>query len=64
MLKKYQREITGLSPQDSFLVMDRNRDAFDYAIHFHPELELNFILNGKGMQRTVGFSIEEIYEFT
>lgn len=63
MLKKYQREITALSPQDSFLVMDRNRDTFDYPIHFHPELELNFILDGKGMQRTVGFSIEEIDDY-
>ena len=52
-----------MSPQDSFLVMDRNRDTFDYPIHFHPELELNFILDGKGMQRTVGFSIEEIEDF-
>ncbi|WP_350287088.1 AraC family transcriptional regulator [uncultured Croceitalea sp.] len=60
MLKKYQREITALSPQDSFLVIDRFRDTFDYPVHFHPELELNFILDGKGMQRTVGFSIEEI----
>lgn len=60
MLTKYQREITALSPQDSFLVIDRFRDTFDYPIHFHPELELNFILNGKGMQRTVGFNIEEI----
>ncbi len=60
MLKTYQREITALSPQDSFLVMDRFRDTFDYPIHFHPELELNYIHNGRGMQRTVGFSIEEI----
>ncbi|NQZ42905.1 MAG: helix-turn-helix transcriptional regulator [Flavobacteriaceae bacterium] len=63
MLKKYQREITALSPQDSFLVMDRFRDTFDYPVHFHPELELNFILDGRGMQRTVGFSIEEIDDY-
>ena len=60
MLKSYQREITRLTPQDSFLVMDRFRETFDYPIHFHPELELNFILDGQGMQRFVGFSIEEI----
>ena len=63
MLKKYQREITALSPQDSFLVIDRYRDTFDYPVHFHPELELNFILNGRGMQRTVGFNIEEIDDY-
>ncbi|WP_420602764.1 AraC family transcriptional regulator [Flagellimonas sp.] len=58
--KKHKREITSLSAQDSFLVMDRERDSFDYPVHFHPELELNFIENGKGMKRTVGYNIEEI----
>lgn len=57
---KYQREITSLSDQDSFLVMNRVRDAFDYPIHFHPEMELNFIVNGKGMRRNVGYSSDEI----
>lgn len=59
----YQREITALSSQDSFLVMNRVRDRFDYPIHFHPEMELNFIANGKGMQRTVGFSTEVIDDY-
>jgi len=61
--KNYQREITSLSPQDSFLVMNRIRDRFDYPIHFHPEIELNFIANGKGMMRTVGDSTEHIDDF-
>jgi AraC-like DNA-binding protein len=43
--------------------MNRVRDAFDYPIHFHPEMELNFIANGKGMRRTVGYSTEEIDDF-
>lgn len=60
---RYQREITSLSDQDSFLVMNRVRDTFDYPIHFHPEMELNFIANGKGMRRTVGYSSEEIDDF-
>ena len=62
-LKKYQREITSLSPQDCFLVMNRIRDSFDYPVHFHPEMELNFIQNGKGMKRTVGESTEEIDDY-
>lgn len=60
---KYQREITSLSDQDSFLVMNRVRDTFDYPIHFHPEMELNYIENGKGMRRTIGYSSEEIDDF-
>lgn len=60
ILKKIHREITPLSPQDSFLVFDRKKSTFDYPIHFHPEFELNFISGGKGVRRVVGDSMEEI----
>lgn len=60
ILNKVHREITPLSPEDSFLVFDRVKDGFDFPIHFHPEYELNFISNGKGVNRVVGDSIEEI----
>lgn len=59
-LKKIHREITPLSSQDSFMVFDRTKDFFDFPVHFHPELELNFILNGQGVRRIVGDSLEEI----
>jgi len=62
MQKNTHREITPLSPEDSFLVFDRIKDDFDFPIHFHPEFELNFILNGKGVRRVVGDNIEEINE--
>ncbi|MFC6861477.1 AraC family transcriptional regulator [Zunongwangia atlantica] len=54
------REITPLAPEDSFLVFDRIKDQFDFPIHFHPEYELNFIANGKGVRRVVGDSMEVI----
>ena len=54
------REITPLAPDDSFLVFDRIKQDFDFPIHFHPEYELNFIFNGKGVRRIVGDSMEEI----
>lgn len=57
---KIQREITPLSPEDSFLVFDRVKDDFDFPVHFHPEYELNFISNAKGVKRIVGDSSEEI----
>ncbi|MDT0643746.1 AraC family transcriptional regulator [Zunongwangia sp. F363] len=60
MYKDIHREITQLSPEDSFLVFDRVKDDFDFPIHFHPEYELNFIANGKGVRRIVGDSMEEI----
>jgi len=58
----FHREITPLAPEDSFLVFDRVKDDFDFPVHFHPEFELNFILNGKGVRRVVGDSMEEISE--
>lgn len=58
--KNFHREIISLSSQDSFLVFDRVKDTFDYPVHYHPEFEINFILNGKGVKRVVGDNIEEI----
>lgn len=59
-LNKFYREIPPLSKGDSFLVFDRMKDNFDFPIHFHPEYEINFIANGKGVKRIVGDHIEEI----
>ncbi len=53
------REITPISSQDCYLVFDRVKDDFDFPIHFHPEFELNFIDNCKGVKRFVGDSVEE-----
>ncbi|WP_029036254.1 AraC family transcriptional regulator [Salinimicrobium xinjiangense] len=60
MTPQVHREITPLSPEDSFLVFDRVKDDFDFPMHFHPEFELNFILNGKGVRRVIGDSMENI----
>jgi len=60
ILKKIHREITPLTNLDCFLVFDRTKDFFDFPVHFHPEIELNFVSNGKGVRRIVGDSIEEI----
>lgn len=58
----FYREIPPLSSEDSFLVFDRVKDNFDFPVHYHPEFEINFILNGKGVKRVVGDNIEEIDE--
>lgn len=59
-ISKLYREITPLSKEDSFLVFDRVKDNFDFPIHYHPEFEINFIKNGKGVKRIIGDHIEEI----
>lgn len=60
MIDHIYREITQLTPEDSFLIYDRTKDDFDFPIHFHPEYEINFVKNGAGVRRTVGDHMEEI----
>lgn len=60
MKDNIHREITELTPEDSFLVYDRVKDDFDFPIHFHPEYELNYIQNGTGVRRIIGDHMEEI----
>lgn len=62
MLKKENllREVLTIGPDDTFLVFERIKDDFDYPVHYHPEYEINFIYNGKGVRRVVGTNMEEI----
>lgn len=53
-LAEIQREITPLTPGDCLLVFDRLKSKFDFPVHFHPEYELNFILNAANAERVVG----------
>ena len=53
-------EITPLSAEDCFVIINRTKTKFTYPVHLHPEYELNFIENAKGDTRIVGDSIEEI----
>jgi len=54
------REITPLSNEDCFVIIDRTKTSFTYPIHVHPDYELNFVENAKGSKRIVGDSSEEI----
>ncbi|WP_299627721.1 AraC family transcriptional regulator [uncultured Tenacibaculum sp.] len=63
MNKNIHREITQLSPSDSFLVYYRVKDDFDFPLHFHPEYELNFIHKGSGVRRVIGDHIGEISDY-
>lgn len=57
------REIISITPQDTFLVFERTKQFFDYPLHYHPEYELNFIKNGKGVRRVVGNHMEIIEDY-
>ena len=54
------REVTPLTVEDCFVIMNRHKQEFSYPVHLHPEFELNFIENAKGARRVVGDSVEEI----
>lgn len=54
------REITPLTNSDCFTLFSRVKSEFDFPLHCHEEIELNFIINAKGSKRVVGDHIGEI----
>ena len=54
------REITPLTSSDCFTNFSRTKTEFDFPVHSHEELELNFIQNAKNAKRLVGDHIAEI----
>lgn len=53
-------EIPPLSSSDCFYIVERRKHEFNYPIHRHKELEINFVEGGAGAQRVVGDSVETI----
>jgi AraC-like DNA-binding protein len=54
------REITPLTQSDCFTSFYRTKSDFDFPLHYHEEVELNFIKNAKGAKRIIGDHVEEI----
>lgn len=59
-MSKIITEITPLSEKDCFYLIDRYKRSFDYPIHSHAEIELNFVSGCTGCRRVVGDSIETL----
>lgn len=59
-MPKIITEITPLSQQDCFYLVDRYKHEFNYPVHRHNEIELNLVCNASGCQRIVGDSVENI----
>lgn len=60
MQVEIMREITPLTSSDCFTLFSRVKSDFDFPLHCHEELELNFIMNAKGAKRVIGDHIAEI----
>ena len=54
------REITPLTQNDCFTIFHRNKEEFNFPLHYHDEFELNFIANAAGTKRVVGDHVEVI----
>jgi len=54
------REITPLTQSDCFTYFYRAKSEFDFPLHYHDEVELNFIKNARGAKRIIGDHVEEI----
>ncbi|WP_300433967.1 AraC family transcriptional regulator [Christiangramia sp.] len=55
--EKVLRELVPISEDDFFIVLNHHNAKFDFPLHYHPELEINLVLNTSG-KRIVGDSIE------
>ena len=60
-MKRIVREVTSLTDEDFFIVLNHFNAKFDFPIHYHPEYELNLVLNTEG-KRIIGDSIKEYKE--
>jgi AraC-like DNA-binding protein len=60
MAQTILREITPLTQSDCFTLFSRTKTHFDFPLHYHDEIELNFIRNAKGAKRVVGDHIDVI----
>lgn len=52
------REITPLTNDDFFVVLNNKNAKFDFPVHYHPEYELNLVIDAEG-KRIVGDSIKD-----
>lgn len=53
-----QCEVTPLTDEDLFVLLNNPKAQFDYPIHFHSDYELNLVMNTSG-KRIIGDSIED-----
>jgi len=56
-MKDAQKEITPISAEDLFIVLNHPNAKFDYPVHYHSDFEINLVINDRG-KRIIGDSVE------
>ena len=56
-MTKFQQEIVPIAKDDLFIILNHPNAKFDYPVHYHPEYEINLVMNCQGT-RVVGDSEE------
>ena len=57
-MNEFQQEIVPIHKEDLFIILNHPNAKFDYPVHYHPEYEINLVMNCTGT-RVVGDSEEE-----
>jgi AraC-like DNA-binding protein len=57
-MSRIMREITPVKSDDLFVVLNHPHAKFGFPVHFHPEYELNLVINSRG-KRIIGDSVLE-----
>jgi AraC-like DNA-binding protein len=57
-MSKIMREVTPVKNEDLFIVLNHLNADFDFPVHYHPEYELNMVLDSSG-KRFIGDSVQE-----
>ena len=58
IMAEFQQEIVPINKDDLFIILNHPNALFDYPVHYHPEYEINLVMNCTGT-RVVGDSEEE-----
>lgn len=57
---KVHIEVPPISENDTFVAFERRKSGFDYPVHVHDEIEINFLKGAAGAHRIMGDTIETI----
>lgn len=57
-MKDIQKEITPISDDDLFIVLNHPSAEFDYPVHYHADYEINLVMDTYG-ERIIGDSVEK-----